>query len=218
MGKIKFYKTRDHTKMKLFAALAAAASAQVGAPVNPMAPAPMMGMGGMMSNPLMLSLLLKDDSSSSNNDLLTLMMLGGGMGGAMGGQMNPLMLSLLLGDDVPKSKAAYDKICGTTTACTDEIAKIYNPIDGTKNAGVSDADVKAAHDAIMKYDSSSSNMSDLLLLSMMSGGGMQGGMQGLLPLLLLKDDSSSSGLFGDDNSLLLMMMMSGQNGMAPIMG
>merc|ERR1712046_501877 len=98
----------------------------------------------------------------------------------------------------PKSKAAYDKICGTTTACTDEIAKIYNPIDGTKNAGVSDADVKAAHDAIMKYDtsSSSSNMSDLLL----------------------KDDSSSSGLFGDDNSLLLMMMMSGQNGMAPIMG
>merc|ERR1711953_560151 len=97
MGKIKFYKTRDHTKMKLFAALAAAASAQVGAPVNmaPMAPIGGGMMGGMMSNPLMLSLLLKDDSSSSNNDLLTLMMLSGGMGGQMGGQMNPLMLSLL---------------------------------------------------------------------------------------------------------------------------
>merc|ERR1711980_64853 len=127
MGKIKFYKTRDHTKMKLFAALAAAASAQVGAPVNmaPMAPVGGM-MGGMMSNPLMLSLLLKDDSSSSNNDLLTLMMLSGGMGGQMGGQMNPLMLSLLLGDDVPKTKAAYDKICASDPACASEVAKIYN--------------------------------------------------------------------------------------------
>merc|ERR1711976_991805 len=201
MGKIKFYKTRDHTKMKLFAALAAAASAQVGAPVNmaPMAPVGGM-MGGMMSNPLMLSLLLKDDSSSSNNDLLT------------------LMLSLLLGDDIPKSKAAYDKICDSDPACASEVAKIYNS-DGTKVTATDDA-VKAAHDAIMAFDtsSSSSNISDLLLLSMMSGQGMQGGMQGLLPLLLLKDDSSSSGLFGDDNSLLLMMMMSGQNGMAPIMG
>merc|ERR1712060_943672 len=153
-----------------------------------------------------------------NNDLLTLMMLSGGMGGQMGGQMNPLMLSLLLGDDVPKSKASYDKICASDPACAAEVAKIYNA-DGSK-VGASDADVKTAHDAIMKFDtsSSSSSMSDLLLLSMMSGGGMQGGMQGMLPLLLLKDDSSSSGLFGDDNSLLLMMMMSGQNGMAPIMG
>merc|ERR1719192_2917244 len=139
------------------------------------------------------------------------------MGGGMGG-MNPLMLSLLLGDDVPKSKSAYETICGAELACKTELDKIYNA-DGTKTTA-SDADVKTAHDAIMKFDksSSSSNMSDLLLLSMMSGGGMQGGMQGLLPLLLLKDDSSSSGLFGDDNSLLLMMMMSGQNGMAPIMG
>merc|ERR1712235_194921 len=107
---------------------------------------------------------------------------------------NPLMLSLLLGDDVPKTKAAYDKICASDPACASEVVKIYNS-DGTK-VGASDADVKTAHDAIMKFDtsSSSSNISDLLLLSMMSGGGMQGGMQGLLPLLLLKDDSSS-GIF-----------------------
>merc|ERR1719189_696463 len=134
--------------------------------------------------------------------------------------MNPLMLSLLLGDDVPKSKASYDKICASDPACAAEVAKIYNA-DGSK-VGASDADVKTAHDAIMKFDtssSSSSSMSDLLLPSMMSGGGMQGGMQGMLPLLLLKDDSSSTGgLFGGDNSLLLMMMMGGQNGMAPIMG
>merc|ERR1719394_2030604 len=132
----------------------------------------------------MLSLLLKDDSSSSNNDLLTLMMLSGGMGGQMGGQMNPLMLSLLLGDDVPKSKAAYDKICDSNSICAAEVSKIYNA-DGSK-VGASDPDVKTAHDAIMKFDtssSSSSSMSDLLLLSMMSGGGMQGGMQGMLPLL-----------------------------------
>ena len=67
-----------------------------------------------------------DDSSSSNNDLLTLMMLSGGMGGQMGGQMNPLMLSLLLGDDVPKSKAAYDKICDSNSICAAEVSKIYN--------------------------------------------------------------------------------------------
>ena len=54
------------------------------------------------------------------------MMLSGGMGGQMGGQMNPLMLSLLLGDDVPKSKAAYDKICDSDPACASEVAKIYN--------------------------------------------------------------------------------------------
>ena len=54
------------------------------------------------------------------------MMLSGGMGGQMGGQMNPLMLSLLLGDDVPKTKAAYDKICASDPACASEVAKIYN--------------------------------------------------------------------------------------------
>lgn len=53
-------------------------------------------------------------------------MLSGGMGGQMGGQMNPLMLSLLLGDDIPKSKAAYDKICDSDPACASEVAKIYN--------------------------------------------------------------------------------------------
>merc|ERR1719205_185623 len=99
-----------------------------------------------MSNPLMLSLLLKDDSSSSNNDLLTMMMMSGGMGG-MGGQMNPLMLSLLLGDDVPKTKAAYDKICAAAPACVSEVDKIYNS-DGTKKTAT-DSEVTAAHDAIM---------------------------------------------------------------------
>merc|ERR1719277_2098207 len=120
--------------------------------------------------------------------------------------------------DISVGSGDLGSICAADPACAAEVAKIYNA-DGTK-VTATDADVKAAHDAIMKFDtsSSSSSMSDLLLLSMMSGGGMQGGMQGLLPLLLLKDDSSSSGLFDDDNSLLLLSMMSGQNGMAPIMG
>merc|ERR1711990_1238694 len=154
MGKIKFYKTRDHTKMKLFATFAAAAQ-MAGQPVNyglPAPAAPVGGLGNMMNNPLMLSLLLKDgSSSSSNNDLMMMMMMSGGMGGAMGGQMNPLMLSLLLGDDIPSAKADYDKICTDSsdkTTCDKEVAKIYDSA-GKKIAGVSDADVKTAHDAIM---------------------------------------------------------------------
>merc|ERR1711970_1210782 len=188
MGEIKFYKTRDHTKMKLFATFAAAASAQMaGQPVNyglPAPAAPVGGLGNMMNN--------------------------------------PLMLSLLLGDDIPSAKADYDKICTDSsdkTTCDKEVAKIYDSA-GKKIAGVSDADVKTAHDAIMKYkkSSSSSSLTDIMMLSMMSGGGMQGGMQSMLPLLLLKDNSgSSSGLFGGDNSLLLMMMM-GQNGGMNMMG
>merc|ERR1719436_589684 len=105
---------------------------------------------------------LDDSSSSSNNDLLMLMMMGGMQGGQMGG-MNPLMLSLLLGDDVPKDYSAYKKICDAAAApeiatCTAEIEKIYDAANNNaKKTGVSDADVKKAHDAIMAYDKSSSS-------------------------------------------------------------
>ena len=54
--------------MKLFSIFAGlAASQQVGQPVYPMAPAAPAA-GGMMANPLMLSLLLGDSKSNKNTN------------------------------------------------------------------------------------------------------------------------------------------------------
>ena len=111
-------------EMKLFATLAAVASAQLGAPVSPMSMMPAMpsmdglmgGMGGM--NPMLMMSLLGDDSGM-DSDLLMMMMMGGmGGQGGMGG-MNPLLMMSLFDDD-KVDVAKLEKICADLDAGTEK--------------------------------------------------------------------------------------------------